>query len=752
MENRYDHLKHEASASACWSKNTVCAPTDQAQKGKKPFCIIMPPPNANDPLHLGHAMFVAVEDILIRYHRMLGEPTLWLPGTDHAGIETQFVFEKKLAKQNLSRFQFSRQELYQKIWQYVQDNSQVAVEQMQRLGASADFSRYKFTLDRDVVKFVTQTFIKMHQDNLIYRDLKLVNYCTKCGTSYSELEVKHIKQTTPLYYLKYGPFVLATTRPETKFADTAVAVHPDDKRYQKFIGQTIEVSGLNGKFTLKVIADEFVDKSFGTGAVKITPYHDFNDFEVWQRHKNEMPQPKQIVDFSGKLTLLAGQFAGLKVLEARQMVVAALQDKGLMEKIDNSYSNSVGVCYRCNRAIEPLPLPQFFVSVNHSKKSLTQKALKLLNNKKVKIHGAGKEKILRHWLKNLKDWNISRQITWGIPLPIWYQVDGFAERIFINFIDKNKKPFSGKLSQFLKTHTLEEIKAGIQSLQAEIGVPYQVGEEPKDQHLYIKETDTLDTWFSSAQWPVVTLKTNRQEDFARFYPTSVMETAYDILPFWVMRMMLMGVYLTKQEPFQDVYFHGLIRDSKGQKMSKSKGNVINPLKIVQKFGADALRFALIVRSTAGQDKSVAESDFVAARNFTNKIWNASRYVFLALEKTDKATDTTPLYAQTEKQHKQELQLIVKSITQKLKKLKVGQAADEVYYQFWHWFCDKIIEAHKQKQLSSQFLGESLVVFLKLLHPFVPFVTESIYQTLATKIPTYEKTLATSVWPQSKLNH
>src|SRR3989344_3082459 len=331
MDKNYDQTK-ESEIYKKWEESDAFLP-----KGKgKPFSIVMPPPNANDPLHVGHAMFVAIEDILIRYHRMIGDSTLWLPGTDHAGIETQYVFEKKLAKEGKSRFDYDRDTLYKMIWDYVQENSGVAVDQMKRLGASADWIRFKFTLDSDIVDQVIETFIKLHKDGLVYRDKKLVNYCTKCGTSYSELEVNHVEKTTKLYFIKYGPFILATTRPETKFADTAVAVHPSDKRYIKYIGQEIEVEGLQGKFKLKVIVDDYVDPKFGTGVVKITPYHDFNDYEVWQRHKSEIPEPKQVVGFDGKLTEIAGTYAGLKIQAARDLIEKDLQKKGLLTKPSES--------------------------------------------------------------------------------------------------------------------------------------------------------------------------------------------------------------------------------------------------------------------------------------------------------------------------------------------------------------------------------------------------------------------------------
>lgn len=415
MEPRYEHQKFEQEIYKKWKESGAFSPTPVARATKKPFCIIMPPPNANDPLHVGHAMFVTVEDILIRYHRMLGESTLWLPGTDHAGIETQYVFEKKLKKEGKSRFNFDRETLYRMIWDYVQENSQTAVKQLKRLGASADWTRLKFTLDPDIVDLVLQTFTKMQADGLIYRDLRLVNYCPKCGTSFSELEVVHEERVDPLYYIKYGPFTLATVRPETKFGDTAVAVHPNDTRYQEWIGKEIEVEGLLGTFKIKVVADDYVDPEFGTGVVKITPAHDPNDFEVGKRHQLEI---KQVIGFDGKMNELAGKYAGLKVLDARKQVVADLKDKDLIEKVNESYRHTVATCYRCGGLIEPLPLPQFFVKVE----PLTQKALAALDTGETTIFGSGHDKILKHWLKNLKDWNISRQIVWGIRIPVWYKI------------------------------------------------------------------------------------------------------------------------------------------------------------------------------------------------------------------------------------------------------------------------------------------------------------------------------------------
>lgn len=754
MDTRYDHHLHEENIYQLWESSGAFNPDTNSNKdgNGNPFTIIMPPPNANDPLHIGHALGVTIEDILIRFHRMLGDDTLWLPGTDHAGIETQYVFEKKLQKEGQSRFQFDRQTLYQMIWDYVQENSGIAIDQMKKLGASADWSRFTFTLDPKVVEKVRETFCQLHKDGLIYRDLKLVNYCTKCGTSYSELEVSHKERQVPLYYLKYGPFTLATTRPETKFGDTAVAVHPKDKRYQQHIGQTIDVEGLNGRFSMKVIADEYVDPEFGTGVVKITPAHDFNDYEVWQRHKDEIPGLKQVIGFNGKMTELAGAYANLSVEAAREKVVADLQSRGLIDKIDANYITSIGVCYRCGRTIEPLPLPQFFLKVKDENKNLVAAVVRSLDSSETTVHGAGREQILRNWLANLNDWNLSRQIVWGIRIPVWYQVDGNEEQITISFTDAQNERRTGVLADILKNHEFSEVATGLQTMSAANGVPYVLSEaKPNEPGNWLPETDTFDTWFSSGQWPVLTLQQHHKDDFNRFYPTSVMETAYDILLFWVMRMLLLGIYVTGQSPFADVYLHGLIRDQKGQKMSKSKGNVINPLTIVDHYGADALRLALVIRSTPGMDKSFGESDFIAARNFTNKLWNAARFVLMQSEAgagvPERNEDAISKNDEAAKQHLRE---VVTEVTRLLNGLKPGLAVDRLYDEFWHWLCDQQIELYKNGQLSLSVLQELLSTFIKLLHPTLPYLTEVLWQELVSKKLVTTPLLITSPWPTSDI--
>lgn len=743
MESRFEHIPQEAATYTAWEQAGCFAPVEHAKTGKS-FCIIMPPPNANDPLHIGHAMFVSIEDALTRFHRMFGDASLWVPGTDHAGIETQFVYEKKLKKNNQSRFDFDRQTLFNNIMTYVKENSDIAVNQIKKLGASADWSRFTFTLDNDVVQYVTDTFKKLAADKLVYRDLQLVNFCVNCGTSFSELEVNHIDQTTQLYYIKYffvdSPteyLTLATTRPEPIWADTHLAVHPDNPKTKHLIGK--KVKNPLTDVPMEIIADEFVDPEFGTGVVKLTPAHDFNDFAVAKKHGLPIILA---VDRRGKMTAQAGIYAGLSSKAAREAVIADLTSKGCVEKIDKSYQNRIGTCYRCNRVLESLPLPQFFIRVNDSQKSLTQAALKALDTGETRILGAGREKILRHWLENLKDWNISRQIVWGIRIPVWYEVQGYEDKITVSFITKTKELKQGLLSELLDVYSLTEITSGLQQLFADNDVPYSISvESPQTKMQYLPETDTFDTWFSSAQWPVVTLKTGKPTDFERFYPTSVMETGYDILPFWVMRMMLMGIYLTGKSPFTDVYLHGLVRDEKGQKMSKSKGNVINPLAVVEKYGADALRLALIIRSTPGQDKSVGEQDFKAARNFANKVWNASRFCILENQKTEAVQST----ATGDAAALAKIDQIIKEVTANMLEHKVGLVADTLYNEFWHWFCDECIEAQKAGTLSSQTTTFILITFIKLLHPFIPFVTEAIWHELKSNGLVKEEFLITSSW-------
>ena len=693
----YDPKKVEDKIYNLWLKSGFFNPDKLPGKRTKAFTIIMPPPNANGSLHIGHAVFVTLEDIMIRYQRMRGKKTLWLPGADHAGFETQVVFDKKLEKEGRSRFQISREKLYQEMLQFTLENKKIMERQIKKLGASCDWSREKFTLDQDIIKVVYQTFEKLKNDGLLYKGKRIVNWCTKHQTSLSDLEVKYEERKDPLYYIKYGPFTLATVRPETKFGDTALAVHPKDKRYQKFIGKEIEARGLLGPFKIEVIADESVDPEFGTGVVKVTPAHDPVDFEVWQRHREEIPGPKQVIDKFGKLNERTGPYQGMKVIEARQKIAEDMAKKGLLDpkKIDYNYKHNVAVCYKCGSIIEPMILDnQWFIKTTEKprseKYSLRDLAVKAVKEGKVKFIPTRFEKIFFYWMKNIKDWNISRQIVWGIRIP-------------------DKENIAG---------------------------------------------DVFDTWFSSGQWPFATLMTTKKGDFEKYYPTDVMETGWDILFFWVARMIMLGLYVTGKIPFRYVYLHGLVRDKDRQKMSKSKGNVIDPLGVIDIYGADALRMALVIGNTPGSDPTIYEEKIRGYRNFTNKIWNARRFVLMNL--SDFNPKTRPKLTIKDKKTLQYLKGFTKEITGLMESFRFYKAAEKIYHYFWHNFCDKIIEEQKPRlqsknkndQTGSQYLLlEILKTNLKLLHPFIPFITEEIYQKLPLK--NKKSSLMVEEWPYSR---
>jgi valyl-tRNA synthetase len=686
----YNPKEVEDKIYKLWLKSDFFNPDRLPGKRKKTFSIIMPPPNANGPLHIGHAVFVTLEDIMIRYQRMRGKRTLWLPGIDHAGFETQVVFDKKLEKEGRSRFQIPREKLYQEILKFTLENKKITETQLKKLGASCDWSREKFTLDPDIIKIVYQTFEKLKKDGLLYKGKRIINWCTKHQTSLSDLEVKYEERRDPFYYIKYGPFTLATVRPETKFGDTALAVHPKDKRYQRFIGKEIEAQGLLGPFKIKVVSDESVDPEFGTGVVKVTPAHDPADFEIGQRHNLEI---KQVIDFNGKLNEKTGPYAGLRVAEAREKIAADLAKMALLEKVDPNYQHNVAVCYKCGTIIEPMVLDnQWFIKTTEKPKSgkysLRDLAQRAVKEGKIKFIPKRFEKTFFHWMKNIKDWNISRQIAWGIKIP----------------------------------------------------------EEPQG--------DVFDTWFSSGQWPFATLLTTKKGDFEKYYPTQVMETGWDILFFWVARMIMLGLYITGKEPFRYVYLHGLVRDKDRQKMSKSKRNVIDPLGVIDIYGADALRMALIVGNTPGSDLIIYEEKIRGYRNFTNKIWNASRFV--TMNSVDFNPKKKPILTNKDKKILKNLKNFSKEITKLMDSFRFYKAAEKLYHYFWHTFCDKIIEEQKPRlqspnqksRFTSQYLLlEILKTNLKLLHPFTPFITEEIYQNLPIK--NKKSSLMIEEWPYSR---
>lgn len=701
MDKIWDHKAHEEIINTLWEKAGAFTP--KVNHNKQPFTIIMPPPNANDNLHIGHARFIAVEDVLARYHRMKGEETLWLPGADHAGIETQFVFEKKLKADGKSRFDYDRDTLYQMIWDYVQTNKGNMESQLKSLGASCDWSRNFFTLDPKIIKIVYQTFKKLSDEGLVYRGERIVNYCPRCGTAYSQLEVDTEERDDNLYYLNYQTITIATTRPETIFADVAIAVNPKDKRYKDLVGKTATIPLIEKE--IPIIADDLVDISFGTGALKITPAHDSIDFEVGQKHGLEIISS---IDESGRMINTPEKYLGHKVLIARDEVVADLEEQGLITKTEKIH-HVVGICYKDKGLIEPMPSKQWFIKIT----PLAKEALEAIKNKKVTFASKRYEKIAVHWLKNLRDWNISRQIVWGIRIPAYK---------------------CAKCQEWTVT----------------------AGETPTQcQHcshtILSQDNDTFDTWFSSGQWPFATLQASSPEDFNYFYPTSVMETAYDILPFWVIRMIMLGLYETGEVPFKSVLIHGLVRDREGQKISKSKGNVINPLEMSAKYGTDALRMGIVWGALVENDIALSEDNIRGQRNFSNKIWNIARFI-----NQNKLTDKkTGDLSEDDKWILSELTKTIKAVTKYLDEYKLNEAAEELYDFIWHKLADVYIEKVKikasgEERVSIQksavpVLYQVLEPTLKLLHPFMPFVTEAIYQKVFAK---NEKDLLTiSTWPK-----
>lgn len=740
MDKAYNPTKEE-EIYQLWEKSGAFTPT--IDKNKKPFSIILPPPNANEPLHAGHALYT-VEDVMIRYHRMLGDPTLWLPGTDHAGIETQFVYEKHLQKEGKSRFDFDRDTLFEQIAEYVNMNRDTAKKQMKRLGFSLDWTRERFTLDDDHCRRVFAVFKKMCDEGLVYRDEKIVNYCTFCGTAFSNLEVVHKTVDSNLWYLKYGSISVATTRPETMLGDTAVAVNPKDVRYKNLIGTKITLP-IVGKL-IPIIGDDSVNPKFGTGAVKVTPSHSPEDYEMAKKHGLEFVR---IFDYDGKSNNnVPEKYRGFYPNKVREMVIAELEELGLLVKTEK-YSHEVGHCYKCGRPIEPMTAPQWFVKIE----SLAKNAIEAVKNDEVVIFPKRFKKNYLTWMKDIKDWPISRQIVWGQRIPVWYNLDENPE-IRLSFLNNEKVLENGNWKEIKGRY--DEVKKGLQTLMAPVGAKFYLSENEAIQSglNVLQETDTFDTWFSSGQWPYSTLgwepDGKHNQDFEYFYPTSVLDTMWDILFFWVARMIMMGLYVTGKVPFKVAHMHSRVLDGKGQKMSKSKGNTINPVDIASQYGADALRMALMIGVAPGSDIALSEDKIRAQRNFVNKIWNASRFVEMLSDRND-TVDTKLDPARLNEDDKQiisKLNSLIESTVKDLEKYKFGQVTENLYQFFWHDFCDVYIEKSKDRGKEAMpVLINVLVNSLKLLHPFVPFVTESVYLEMKKKFDLPEKMLISSKWPE-----
>ncbi len=697
LPKAYSPSDYETDIYALWEKSDAFKPSGTGE----PFSIVMPPPNANAGLHIGHVLGFGIQDTLVRYNRMKGKNTVWLPGADHAGFETQVVYEKHLAKEGKSRFDYTREELYDQVYEFVGRNKEDFYAMFRTLGASCDWSRFTFTLDEKVVNTAYGTFKKLWDDGLIYRGERLVNYCTQHRTGFADIEVVHEEQTTPLYYLKYGPFTLATTRPETKFGDTAVAVHPDDERYKHLINTVVEVEGLNGPFELRVVADEYVDPEFGTGAVKMTPAHDFNDWDVAQRHNLEAVR---VINHDGTMNHRAGAYEGMTVVEARKAVVKDLKAKGLLEKVDIEYRNRVGKCYKCGTVIEPMLLDQWFVDM----KKLAAPAIEAIKDDKITFYPAAKKAQTITYLESVRDWNISRQIAWGIPIPAFQNVDDPDDWIYDQSVE----------------HEIIE----------------------RDGKRYRRDPDVFDTWFSSGQWPYVT--TNRgdasSDDHDTYYPTALMETGVDILYQWVARMMCLGIYVTGDVPFRDVYLHGMVRSEDGRKMSKSLGNVVAPMPLIEEFGADAMRVGMIQGRSAGDSAAYAPAKVVAGRNFCNKLWNMARFIEMKLDGVETQEDAKPV-SNADHWVLHKIQHVVKLTSKLLDEYRMSEAYELIYHFVWDDVADWYIEASKD-DINVGMLQYVLDAVLKLSHPFVPFVTETIWQTVPW---TGDSLLMSQPWPKTK---
>jgi valyl-tRNA synthetase len=694
----YEPGKIEKKWYDFWLKQGYFSP--KIEPNKKPFVIIMPPPNVTGELHLGHALTATLEDIMVRWHRMKGESALWLPGTDHAGIATQVVVEQQLAKQGQTRDELGREKFTKLTWEWANKSRGNIRRQHQLLGASCDWTREKFTLDEGPSKAVRTAFVRLYDKGLIYRGERMINWCPRCQTALSDLEVEHKDIVGHLYYIRYplteskGFVTVATTRPETFLGDTAVAVNPADKRYKNLIGKSVTLPIIDKK--IPIIADETVDTSFGTGALKITPAHDPTDFEVAQRHNLPLVD---IMNLDATMNENAGPYHGLERFACRGRVLADLKDKKLLEKIE-PYFYSVGHCGRCQTMIEPKVSLQWFVQTQ----PLAKAAIEVVKDGRITIIPERFTKIYFDWMENIKDWCISRQLWWGHRIPVWYCQD------------------CAKV-----TASVDEPTACTHCGSKQI----------------IQDPDVLDTWFSSALWTHSTLGwPEGTDDLRYFYPGSVMETGYDILFFWVARMIMMGLEDTGEIPFHTVYLHGLIRDESGEKMSKLRGNVINPSEAISEYGVDALRFALTTGTSPGNDINLGKGKLESSRNFVNKLWNATRFILQSLDAEGLKARAIELKPQRIEDQWIDSQLnrLIRSVTELMENFQFGEAEQQIYDFVWSKFCDWYIEIAKirlHSQLTPSplpFLASTLEKSLRLLHPFMPFVTEELWQSLKQRLP------------------
>ena len=686
----------------------------KCEKDKKPYTIVMPPPNITGQLHMGHALDNTLQDILIRYHRMSGFDTLWLPGTDHASIATEAKIVEAMKKEGLTKDDLGREKFLERAWDWKKQYGGRICEQLKKMGSSCDWDRERFTLDSGCNKAVNTVFEKLYNKGLIYRGERIINWCPHCLTSISDAEVEYEEQQGHFWHLRYpfkdgsGYLELATTRPETLLGDTAVAVNPDDERYKDIVGKTLILPIVHRE--IPVVADSYVEMDFGTGVVKITPAHDPNDFEVGLRHNLEVIN---VLTPDAKITEDYPKYAGMDRYEARKAIVADLKEEGALVEIED-YAHNVGTCYRCGTTVEPRVSKQWFVKM----KPLAGPAIDAVKNGETKFIPQRFDKIYFHWLENIRDWCISRQLWWGHRIPAWYCSD------------------CGEITVSSETPCACG-KCGSKNIE--------------------QDPDTLDTWFSSALWPFSTLGWPEEtEDFKHYYPTSTLVTGYDIIPFWVMRMMFSGIEQTGKAPFDTVLIHGLVRDAQGRKMSKSLGNGIDPLEVIDKYGADALRLTLITGNAPGNDMRFYWERVEASRNFANKVWNASRFIMMNLEGVELREPKLDELHAADKWILSRVNTLAKDATENMDKFELGIAVQKVYDFIWDEFCDWYIEIAKVRTYKKDENPESanaalwtlktvLVNALKLLHPYMPFITEEIFCTLQSD----EETIMLSKWPEYK---
>jgi len=708
MEKTYNPSLFEEKWYRKWIEGGYFrADTEKVLEGKEKFSMVIPPPNVTGVLHVGHALNATLQDIVCRWKRMKGFEVCWVPGTDHAGIATQWVVERELAKEGLTRHDIGREKFLERVWEWKERYGGRIINQLKRLGTSCDWSRERFTMDEGFSKAVRKAFVTLYREGLIYRGKRLINWCPRCHTALSDLEVEHIEEEGNLWYIRYplkrgnGYIVVATTRPETMLGDVAVAVNPEDERYRDLVGETVILPIVNRE--IPIIADEYVDPEFGTGAVKITPAHDFNDFEVGKRHGLE---PVQIMDDWGRITV--EPFRGVDRFEAREAIVDLLKESDLLERVE-PHRHSVGHCYRCKTVVEPYLSDQWFVRT----KSLAERAVESVRSGQIRFIPKQWENTFFDWMYNIRDWCISRQIWWGHRIPAWYCSDCNHITVSENAPERCESCGSRNIRQ---------------------------------------DEDVLDTWFSSAMWPFGTLGwPDETDDLKAFYPTDLLVTGFDIIFFWVARMVMMGYHFMGEKPFSDVYVHALVRDEKGQKMSKTRGNVIDPLEMVKKYGADTLRFTLAALAAQGRDIRLSERIIEGYRHFANKVWNVSRFVLSSSEGVDLEgeKDFTP----EDRWILTKLSKTVEGVDRELENYRFNDAAKLIYQFIWGEFADWFIEFSKvriyggderEKRTACFVLLRVLRDCLKLLHPIMPFITEEIYQ----KLPNRDcESIVISSWPE-----